>query len=894
MKQWSIGKRTTTGFALAFLFIVALGALIWRTTAVNQASTATVSHARDISDQVQYFFSSLQDVESAQSSYALTGDAAFLGLFEAARKNADTQIAEARRLTSDTPALQHHIDLLVPIIAQRMESAKAVIAARKSNGIEAAQALTASGECRILTEKLRTASNQILEEADVLQRTHRAEAEASSKRSNLVAIAGALLAAILLSVISWLIVRSVSRELAQGRSETSQTSGAAGEISRIAEAVSKESDAQLTSLDQGVSSVNEMAASLKETSTQADSVAASTEELVSSINEMAASIEQVTANSTSVAASVAETAAAIEESAASIQNVATSAQEMAASAQQVTASATQMAGSVKSVKNDTDALTSCVEETAAAAEEMARSIQGVATNASDLTAAAEESASSMNEMASSIEEVSATAENLAGIIVQVATSIEQTARSVEGVAVNAGKITDAAGIAATSSGQLDRSIRSVASLAKQADEISRRAGREAEEGGALIEKSIQGFSRVSESMNDSAGAVRQLGQRTLEISGIVDTITLIAERTNLLSLNASIEAARAGEAGRGFAVVAEEIRNLADRAAKATGDIAGIIKGLQTVVQEAVSKSDNGLRVSEEGGKLAQDGLAGLRRILASVQETSVVVAQITNSTEEQIAASQHVVASVNAMAAQSGQVSMATAEQSRVVQGVVKSSTQMRQIAQQVSQAMAEQTRAARDVIKAAENTTSLAAQVRRATGEQAASADQIRQAVESMRKGAVTTARGVAEQATATEQIGKEATRLAQIIAGVSKATTEQATSAKQISVSASDMRRQTEQAARAVAEQSRAARDMSTAAQNVSKQITMITRANRDQSAAATKTILQFSDIRAITERNAKGVKETRLASSSLLERARNLSVMMDRLGGAETAATIAHLN
>ena len=76
--------------------------------------------------------------------------------------------------------------------------------------------------------------------------------------------------------------------------------------------------------------------------------------------------------------------------------------------------------------------------------------------------------------------------------------------------------------------------------------------------------------------------IKSLGDRSLEISEIVNTIEDIASQTNLLALNAAIEAAGAGEAGLRFAVVADEVRKLAERSAKATKDIAVLIKNVQT------------------------------------------------------------------------------------------------------------------------------------------------------------------------------------------------------------------------------------------------------------------------------------------------------------------------
>ena len=196
-------------------------------------------------------------------------------------------------------------------------------------------------------------------------------------------------------------------------------------------------------------------------------------------------------------------------------------------------------------------------------------------------------------------------------------------------------------------------VASLTELETSFGEVARHAGETAERVGSVETLARQGSELMSDTRESTATLARQLEASVDEIANvevlseqigeILVVIRGIADQTNLLALNAAIEAARAGEQGRGFAVVADEVRGLAQRTAKSTGEIQQRIERLAQGIASAVQSVEKSR--AQMQANLDQVGMADqlMQDIRRQVEHIATMSREIDSATGQQRLAAEEV-----------------------------------------------------------------------------------------------------------------------------------------------------------------------------------------------------------------------------------------------------------
>ncbi len=316
--------------------------------------------------------------------------------------------------------------------------------------------------------------------------------------------------------------------------------------------------------------------------------------------------------------------------------------------QAVAAGAEEAAAASTEARNTTQEQTKALEQIDQATADLAQLAETLKTNT--------DSEKGGQEVAASAEELSATITEANNACQQVLKAIDQISKAAE-----------------QQSSATTESASAIAQIVKNLENIRRKAGMSLEKVGALqklvgdskvgVDKLISGVSDASNASKVSAENVSKLEQRIKQIDRIVDAISNVALKTDMLAISGGIEAGRAGEFGKGFAVVASDIRSLAADSADNAQKIKDLVRNIQekiTVVAKDI------LQVGLEAEKEVQNAkksTANLQTIEADMVEVQKGVAGVNSNSEAAAAAAEQAKKGVDMIAAAAQQSSRASEE---------------------------------------------------------------------------------------------------------------------------------------------------------------------------------------------------------------------------------------
>jgi len=381
------------------------------------------------------------------------------------------------------------------------------------------------------------------------------------------------------------------------------------------------------------------------------------------------------------------------------ESVAAATADQVRSTRQVSESMLHINEQIASVTATAAALDSPIEESASALTALSAAGGRLTSNASSLSEKVDAVSGSLLQMISSIAQVSDRTQSMASSTVEAASTVQEMATAANDVQLNAVE---------------------TARLSIEVVEAS-------EKGRERVGQTIEGMTAIRESSEAAESVIRTLGERTGEISDILQLIDDVAEETNLLALNAAIIAAQAGERGRAFAVVADQIKALARRVLTGTKDIGGRIGALQEESARAVEAVERGTHSVARGVELSAEAGVALEEITRSAKESGDRVAQIVAAVSQQTRAASQVAELMERLRGEVDDISEACREQQSGSEIVREGSEAMQGMARELHGTAERQSRDTEQISRGIESVRKAVVEIHAALDEQSIACRQV-----------------------------------------------------------------------------------------------------------------------------------------------------------------------
>lgn len=265
-------------------------------------------------------------------------------------------------------------------------------------------------------------------------------------------------------------------------------------------------------------------------------------------------------------------------------------------------------------------------------------------------------------------------ENLLSLVQRIQRSAVQLSSSINEIQAAATEQAASASEQASAVNELSSSLNEMSQSASTLLHSSEGAGNNVDKIAGIVTGNNQKSAQIMTSMDaigqstaQTAERIKSLNDKMDDINEAVSTISMVADQTTLLSLNASIEANKAGEMGKGFSVVAHEIRRLSDRSIDSAGNINGMVRDIQRATESSALAMDKSSEEIHHGVALVGESIDSLGAIDESMEHIQEQMRMIVDSVRAQAESSRMVQTTATEMLSSANMVSKA-ASQTRAV----------------------------------------------------------------------------------------------------------------------------------------------------------------------------------------------------------------------------------
>jgi methyl-accepting chemotaxis protein len=329
---------------------------------------------------------------------------------------------------------------------------------------------------------------------------------------------------------------------------------------------------------------------------------------------------------------------------------------------------------------------------AAAVEAMEGSIAQVARGVGGLSEYVSATTQAFAEMASAYEDIRTKGTELDQAMDAAIRDVEHLGAAGRDAESTLGELEDLASHAGGTLAAVKGSMAGLERAASESEATATAVAEMAQRAGGVVEETVHGIDTLRAAVSDAHRRIGVLGRRSDDIDHVVDFISEVAGRTNLLSLNASIIAAQAGGHGKAFSVVADQIRELATQIARSTKSIGDIIHAVREDVEATAALIDRGDALAGEGVQLARNSLEALSKIQRSTAHGIETAGGIRAAVDAHGQSAREVSQLVQSVADGSRAVTQAVQLVGRSVTGVNVVARTVNAMADQVARALGEQ----------------------------------------------------------------------------------------------------------------------------------------------------------------------------------------------------------